>query len=58
MTGRDLIKWVQDNHAEDLPVMIRRAKGENKEFVEEKDLGITVSISGGQQMEYKKYIMI
>jgi hypothetical protein len=58
MTGRDVIKWIQDNHAEDLPVMIRRSKGEPKEIVTEKDLEIKMSIAGGNQLEYKKYFMI
>lgn len=59
MTGRDLIKWIQDNQAEDLPVLIRRPGEENKEYVTDKDLEIRVSISGGgNQMEYKKYFLI
>ena len=58
MTGSQLIDWIRDNHAEDLPVMIRREKNERKEVVEEKDLEIKVSIAGGEQLEYKKYFMI
>ena len=59
MTGRDLIKWIQDNQAEDLPVMIRRPGETVKEMVTEKDLDIRVSIAGdGRQMEYKKYFLI
>ena len=58
MTGQDLIDWIQSNHAEDLPVMIRRAKNEPKEVITEKDLEIKVSIAGGDQREYKKYFMI
>lgn len=58
MTGRDLIKWIQDNHAEELPVMIRRPGEKQKEIVDEKDLEIKISIAGGQQLEYKKYFLI
>lgn len=59
LTGRDLIKWIQDNQAEDLPVMIRRPGETVKEVVTEKDLDIKVSIAGdGRQMEYKKYFLI
>lgn len=58
MTGSQLIDWIRDNHAEDLPVMIRREKNERKEVVEEKDLEIKVSIAGGEQLEYKKYFTI
>lgn len=58
MTGADMIKWIKDNHAEDLPVMIRRSKDQPKEVIEEKDLGIRMSIAGGDQLEYKKYFMI
>ena len=58
MTGADLIKWITDNHAEDLPVMIRRTKDKQKEVIEEKDLEIKVSIAGGDQLQYKKYFMI
>ena len=59
MTGRDLIKWIQDNRAEDLPVMIRRPGEQKKEMIEEKDLGIKISIAGNEnQLEYKKYFMI
>ena len=58
LTGRDLIKWIQDNKAEDLPVMIRRPGEKQKEMVEESDLGIKLSIAGGDQLEYKKYFLI
>ena len=58
MTGADLIKWITDNHAEDLPVMIRRTKDKQKEVIEEKDLEIKVSIAGGDKLQYKKYFMI
>lgn len=58
MTGRDLIKWIQNNQAEDLPVMIRRPGEKRKEIVDEEDLEIKVSIAGGQQLEYKKYFLI
>ena len=58
MTGRDLIEWIKSNNAEDLPVMIRRAKNEPKEIITEEDLEIKVSIAGGEQLEYKKYFLI
>ena len=58
MTGADLIKWIQDNKAEDLPLMIRRPGEKMKEVIEEKDLEIKVSIAGGDQLEYKKYFLI
>ena len=58
MTGADLIKWIQDNKAEDLPVMIRRPGETQKEIVNAEDLQIKVSISGSQQLEYKKYFLI
>lgn len=58
MTGRDLIQWIMDNQAEDLPVMIRRPGEKEKDLITEKDLEIKVSIAGGEQLEYKKYFMI
>ena len=58
MTGRDLIKWIHDNQAEDLPVMIRRPGERQKEIITDKDLEIRVSIAGGEQLEYKKYFLI
>ena len=59
MTGRDMIKWIQDNKAEDLPVMIKRGKNEQKEMITKEDLEITVKISGDEnQGQYKKYFLI
>lgn len=58
MTGMDLIEWIHSNHAEDLPVMIRRSKDEPKEFITEEDLQIRISIAGEKQLEYKKYFLI
>lgn len=59
MTGQDLIRWIQDNRAEELPVMIRRPGETQKEIVTEEDLEIRVSIAGGEnQLEYKKYFLI
>lgn len=58
MTGRDLIKWIQDNQAEDLPVMIRRPGAAEKEIITDKDLELKVSIAGNDQLEYKKYFLI
>ena len=58
MTGADLIKWIKDNHAESLPVMIRHVGAKHAEVVDEHDLEIKVSIAGGEQLEYKKYFLI
>ena len=59
MTGADLIRWIQENRAEDLPVMIRRPGEMKKDLVEEKDLEIKVSIAGNDnQLEYKKFFLI
>ena len=59
MTGKELIKWIQDNKAEDLPVMIKRGKNEQKEMITKEDLEITVKISGDEnQGQYKKYFLI
>ena len=58
LTGRDLIQWIHDNQAEDLPVMIRRPGERQKEIITDKDLEIRVSIAGGEQLEYKKYFLI
>lgn len=58
MTGRDLIQWIKDNRAEDLPVMIRRPGEKEKTIVNEEDLEIKMSIQGGEQLEYKKYFLI
>ena len=58
MTGADLIKWIQENHAEELPVLIRRHPHEQKETITEKDLEIRVSIAGDKQLEYKRYFLI
>lgn len=59
MKGKDLIKWIQENHAEELPVMIRREKKAQKEYVEQNDLEIKVSVCGDEnQMQYRKYFLI
>ena len=59
MTGADLIKWIHDNHAENMPVMIRHVGATQKEVVTEKDLEIRVSIAGNEkQLEYQKYFLI
>ena len=59
MTGRDLIRWIQDNKAEDLPVMIRRPGEQKKEIIEKEDLEIKISIAGNDnQLTYKKYFLI
>lgn len=58
MTGADLIKWIKDNHAESLPVMIRHVGAKQAEEVEKDDMEIQVRIVGGEQLEYKKYFLI
>lgn len=59
MTGRDVIKWIQDNHAEDLPVMVRHVGADQKEIITEDDMQIKVSIvESKNQLEYKKYFLI
>ena len=59
MKGRDLIRWIQENNAEDLPVMVRHVGAKQKETVTENDLEIKVSIAEGNgQLEYKKYFLI
>ena len=58
MTGADIIKWIKENNAENLPVMIRRPGEKQKEIVTEEDLEVRVRIAGGEQLEYKKYFLI
>ena len=60
MTGRDMIKWIQDNKAEDLPFLIRRPGQKDEETLKEEDLEIKVSVVEGRngQGQYKKYFLI
>ena len=59
MTGQDVIRWIQENHAEDLPVMVRRAGSEKKEIVTMEDLQTKISIvEDKNQLQYKKYFVI
>ena len=54
LTGRDIIAWILEAQAEDLPVMIRRDKNEPKEYVTE----IKVSVVDEPDRNRRKYIMI
>ena len=60
MTGRDMIKWIQDNQAEDLPFLIRRPGKKDEETIKEEDLEIKMSVVEGSngQGQYKKYFLI
>ena len=60
MTGRDMIKWIQDNQAEDLPFLIRRPGQKESETIKEEDLEIKMSVVEGSngQGQYKKYFLI
>ena len=57
MTGRELIKWIQDNHAEDLPIHIRNTGGAD---IPSKEPELKSSIVDGKngQQEWAKYFMI
>ena len=57
MTGRELIKWIQDNHAEDLPVHIRNTGGDDIPSKEPELKSSIVEGKNGQQ-EWAKYFMI
>lgn len=57
MTGRELIKWIQDNHAEDLPIHIRNTGGADIPSKEPKLESSIVEGDNGQQ-EWAKYFMI
>ena len=60
MTGRDMIKWIQDNKAENLPLLIRRPGQKDEETIKEEDLEIKMSVVEGSngQGQYKKYFLI
>lgn len=58
MTGRDMIKWIQDNKAEDLPLRIRHIKPGEDEVMEATAPEVKVSIVGTEQQEYQKYFLI
>lgn len=60
MTGRDMIKWIQENQAEDLPFLIRRPGQKDEETIKEEDLEIKMSVVEGSngQGQYKKYFII
>ena len=60
MTGRDMIKWIQDNQAEDLQFLIRRPGQKDEETIKEEDLEIKMSVVEGNngQGQYKKYFLI
>ena len=59
MTGEDLIRWIRENNAEDLPVLIRRPGNTEKETIKKEDLEIRIRIAENEnQLEYKKYFLI
>ena len=60
MTGRDMIKWIQDNQAEDLPMLIRRPGQTDEETITEADLKVRMSVVEGNngQGQFKKYFFI
>ena len=60
MTGRDMIKWIQDNQAEDLPFLIRRPGKKDEETIKYEDLEIKMSVVEGSngQGQFKKYFLI
>ena len=60
MTGRDMIKWIQENQAEDLQFLIRRPGQKDEETIKEEDLEIKMSVVEGSngQGQYKKYFLI
>ena len=60
MKGRDMIKWIQDNQAEDLPFLIRRPGQKDEETIKEEDMEIKMSVVEGSngQGQYKKYFLI
>ena len=55
MKGRDLIKWIEENHAEDLVVKVKHVGGKDEEEVEPE---IKTSIVGTDQLQYQKYFLI
>ena len=55
MKGRELIQWIQDNKAEDLPVKVKHVGGKDEEDVEPE---VKLSIVGTDQLQYKKYFLI
>lgn len=59
MTGRELIKWIQDNRAEDLPVHVRHVGATDEEEVEEPEIRTTiVREQSSDQLKYGKYFLI
>ena len=58
MTGREMIRWIEDNHAEDLPVRIRHIKPGEDEVMEVDAPEVKVSIVGTGQQQYQKYFLI
>ena len=58
MTGRELIEWIQKNHAEDLQVHIRNT-GQAEVIVDKPDVKCSIVYEKGTgQQAFDKYIMI
>lgn len=57
MTGRELIRWIQENHAEDMVVHVRNTGGEDIESADP-DLRCSIVEEPGGQMRTDRYIMI
>ena len=55
-----MIKWIQDNQAEDLPMLIRRPGQTDEETITEADLKVRMSVVEGNngQGQFKKYFFI
>lgn len=59
MTGRDLIRWIQENDAEDLPVHVRHVGAEEEVEVEAPEIRTSiVREQSTDQLKYGKYFLI
>lgn len=51
MTGRDLIKWITDNHAEDMPVAVQYRDGGGNYYGGEL-IGVDINYNGYPCLAY------
>lgn len=57
MTGRDLIRWIQENHAEDMVVHVRNTDGRLIDG-EKPEVRVAIVESTAGQLRTDRYIML
>ena len=57
MKGRDLIRWIQENHAEDMVIRVRNTDGRLIDG-ENPEIRVAIVDGGAGQLRTDRYIML